>query len=158
MKEEYPPHVAAAIAQAERREARGRAIVIPAHNGKPEFTYTGLPSPRAKGRISPSPYRSQLELEYSQHLDAARLDGEILEYWYEPWTFHLGGEAGTKGGVKWRIDWLVMLPDSMLEIRETKGFFRRGERERLKLAAAKFPFTVKAITRNAAGGWEEELF
>jgi hypothetical protein len=105
----------------------------------------------ALGRLPRSQYRSQLEADYATYLELKRRAGQISYWAYEPMTLNLGG------GVKWKPDWLVMLPNGELEIRETKGYWRRGERERIKIASAKFPFRFIGVTC-VEGDWIEEPF
>jgi hypothetical protein len=149
---ELPPHVQRAVDAALRNEQRtgNSAESLQGEKAHPDLPIArGIP-------VEPS-YRSQLEADYADLLEASRIAGEILGWWYEPLTLHLGGEAGTRGGVKYKIDFLVLLVSLELEVRETKGFWRRGERERLKLAAAKFPFRFRAVTRED-GVWRYEEF
>jgi hypothetical protein len=151
MKEEYPLSVQRAIDRAlERGQSVRRIVHAPNHAAPSLVAALGKP-------VAPT-YRSQLEQDYSAHLEAQRLAGEILYWLYEPFTLHLGGIAGTRHGVKYKIDFLVLPASREIELHETKGHWRRGERERLKLAATRFPFIFKAITRVDHGLWDEELF
>lgn len=178
-REELPSHVQRAIDEGLRRERSGttrigETISYTSRNlgvgadghDKIEVRYAGRKPDDlvvvydpliAKGRLPEIEFRSKLEEDYAEHLDARRAAGEILKWWYEPFTLHFAGKAGTQKAVKYRVDFLVMESNLELWIHETKGFFRRGERERLKLAAAIYPFPVKAITREE-GVWREERF
>ena len=150
-KDELPPHVQRAVDAALRNEHR-------IGNAEPLRQASALAVPPiGKGITVERSYRSKLEADYADLLEASRIAGEILGWWYEPLTLHLGGEVGTRGGVKYKIDFLVLRASLELEVRETKGFWRRGERERLKLAAAKFPFRFRAVTRED-GVWRYEEF
>lgn len=146
---------ALAIEAAERREVvRNDGAIRSANVGEPR---EGVGALIARGQVPKPQYRSALEADYAERLELQRAAGEILAWWYEPFTLNFAGKAGTNKAVRYTIDFLVLPANREIEIHETKGRFRRGERERLKLAAASLPFIVKAITRED-GAWKEERF
>jgi len=76
--------------------------------------------------------------------------GIIIDYWYEPMSFHLPGK------IRFTPDFLV-LNGNGLTFYEVKGYSpnRRDGITRLKMAAALFPcFTWVLVTREK-GAWNE---
>ena len=107
--------------------------------------------PTAKGRMPTPTYRSQLEADRAEFLQARQLAGEIAWWAHEPWRFALGG------GAWYKPDFGIMYPDGTLEAEECKGFWREAARLRIKVAASRHVIRFVAITR-FEGGWTEELF
>ena len=154
-REELPPHLQRAIAEAQEKQRRygGRVEIVqptvPLMTVRSEVAYyqDAASLTKALGRPALAHYRSQLEADYAALLKGREMVGEILGWWYEPFTLHLGGEAGKKGGVKYRIDFLVLPANRELEIHETKGFFRRGERERAETSRREVPVSSSRPSR-----------
>lgn len=109
--------------------------------------------PKAKGRRPANPEgMNKLERSYSELLEAKRLKGEILAWYYEAFNLKLAPKT------HYRPDFLVMMADSSLEIHETKGFWRDDARVKIKAAAAMYPmFRFIAIQRKG-GYWQVEEF
>jgi hypothetical protein len=148
--EEYPPHVRLAVEAAERAQQKAPGFALIDDTREALRRVVGSP-PRAKGRPVTPPFRSELERDFSLHLEAAKVAGEIAWWAYEPWRFSLGG------GAWYKVDFGVMLPGGELEAIEVKGFWREAARLRIKVAASKHPLAFKAVTRKE-GAWVEETF
>lgn len=161
-REQYPPHLQRAIDEAERTQQRGR---IEFENGSTVFIETpkekirgykiiDADPPIALGTLVAPKYRSDLERRYADEvLEPERLAGEILGWWYEPMTLHLGG------GVKYKPDFGVLPKSREYRFIETKGFWREAARARIKLAASIFPFPFTAIQWDKDRElWTEERF
>lgn len=92
-----------------------------------------------------------LETRYSQVLESQKLSGQIVEWWYECFTFKLAHDT------RYTPDFVVMLPDGILEAHECKGFFEDHAKVKVKVAASKFPFVfriVRAKAKKEGGGWD----
>jgi len=88
-------------------------------------------------------------------LEPARISGKIVEWWYEGVRFKLADRT------TYTPDFMVLMPDGMIEIHETKGFWEEDARVKIKVAASLFPFTFKAlrpIAKKHGGGWTIEEF
>ncbi len=108
----------------------------------------------ALGRLK----RGQLnktEQAYQDYLDELKSAGLIAWYKFEGMTLRIAD------GANFTPDFLVMLPDGQLEIREVKGFWREAALVRMKVAASLFPFkfiAVKQRSKKNGGGWDIEVF
>ena len=96
------------------------------------------PLPVAVGTVEPpelNPAMNKTEAEYAGMLEARRLRGEVAWWRYEAITLKLADNT------RYTPDFLVLLPDGVLEIHETKGgYIREDGWLKLKVAAALFPF------------------
>jgi len=98
---------------------------------------------------------NKLETAYQQHLEMRRLAGEIIWYEFEKIKFKLAPNTF------YTPDFIVMLPDGLIEIHEVKGFWEDDARVKIKVAADQFPFVFRAIRRASkkdGGGWIIEDF
>lgn len=97
-----------------------------------------------------------LEKRYAEELDARRICGQILGYWFEAFTFKLAK------GTRYTPDFVLMLPDGTLEAHEVKGgHWEDDARVKIKVAAELFPLrfvAVQAIPKREGGGWKLEEF
>lgn len=112
------------------------------------------PLPVAVGTVEPpelNPAMNKTEAEYAGMLEARRLRGEVAWWRYEAITLKLADNT------RYTPDFLVMLPDGVLEIHETKGgFIREDGWLKLKVAAALFPFRFflcQKASKKDGGGW-----
>lgn len=74
----------------------------------------------------PSPYKSKWEANYAIYLDALKLAGEIVGWWYEPVRFRLPGMRNF-----YKADFLILRCNAIgknIEIHEVKGWSRTGAR------------------------------
>lgn len=113
----------------------GKAALLP----QPQAS--GLPQP--KGRTV-KPVRGSmngLESRYSKHLDWQIREGHIATYWFEAFKVRLAD-------LTWYTpDFLVMLPDGLLEWRETKGWMREDANLKTKITSDLYwQFPVKVVT------------
>lgn len=93
--------------------------------------------------------KSKVEQTYDVHLERKKLNGQILDYWYEGLTLKLEKD------VRYTPDYLVMTLDGTLECHEVKAGMKQKETGRivpisedsskikLKVAAGKFPFVFR---------------
>ena len=92
-----------------------------------------------------------LEADYADRLGLLQLAGEIQVWRFGSLRFHLGG------GAWYKPDFLVVLPDGLVELHETKGHWREAARVRIKVAAAAFPeFRFVAVTKPKGQDWTFE--
>ncbi len=110
--------------------------------------------PVAVGTVAPpelNPAMNKTEAEYAGMLEERRLRGEVAWWRYEAITLKLADNT------RYTPDFLVMLPDGVLEIHETKGgFIREDGWLKLKVAAALFPFRFflcQKASKKDGGGW-----
>lgn len=155
MKEEYPAHVVAAIERGEALSRKADVMIVAgraAIEDKFRAEIFGTNVPRAKGRVAPSPYRSQLEADYAQRLELQRIAGEVLA-----WT-HEGIRLALGGGAWYKPDFLIVGADCELTIAETKGeFAREASLVRIKVAAARFSYLrFVMVRRSKEGEWTEQ--
>lgn len=79
------------------------------------------------------------ERRYADLLEARRLAGEIRWWKFEALAFRLAEER-----CFYHPDFIVMMADDTIEIHEVKGGFIRDDgRDKLKIAAALFPFVFR---------------
>jgi len=95
---------------------------------------------------------NKLECDYSEHLEARRLAGEITAWKFEPFNLRLAP------GASYKPDFLVVCSDGILELHETKGFWREAARLRIKVAAEAFPWFRFLAVQRKHGQWITETF
>lgn len=94
------------------------------------------PPPRARGR-EPGAAMNKTEARYAGILEARRLAGEVVRWWFEPMNLKLAEST------HYRCDFLVLMADGTLAIHEVKGgFVTEDAWVKTKLAARLFPFPV----------------
>jgi hypothetical protein len=98
---------------------------------------------------------NRLETAYWEYLCSLKARGEILDCMWQPLKLNLApGLACT-----YAPDFMVVRTDGVLEMHETKGFWRDDARVKLKVAAAKYPFVFVAVTRQRKNDpWAYEFF
>lgn len=89
---------------------------------------------KGKGAIKPPSYRNKLEARFGAWLEEQTKAGNILWWDYESMRFNLGPKAW------YTPDFVALWKDGHVHIYETKGYARRAEIVRLKVAAGKYPF------------------
>ena len=98
---------------------------------------------------------NKTEARYSAHLEMLRSANEIAWYKYEALKFRLADKTF------YTPDFVVMLPDGVIEIHEVKGYWEDDARVKIKVAAETFPFQFIAITeqpKKLGGGYKVEEF
>jgi hypothetical protein len=105
-----------------------------------------IPAPRAT--IPAADAMNGLERRYAGHLELRRLAGEIWRYDYEAVKFRLADNAF------YTPDFVVYLPDGVIEIHEVKGgLIREDAALKIRLMAELHPFPVRMVRwKNRA--WE----
>lgn len=95
--------------------------------------------------------KNKTEQAYEMHLELLKRAGEVLWYKFEGVKLRLGE------GAYFTPDFVVMNKDFIIEIRETKGFWREAAKVRMRTAAEIYPFRFVAIYASK-GKWLEEEF
>jgi hypothetical protein len=106
--------------------------------------------PFAKGRRKPG-VMNGTEEKMAAFLDQKKTVGEVLQYWFEAYTFKLAPDT------RYTPDFAVMLSDYTLEFWEVKGFMRDDANVKIKVAAQMFPHVFrlcKVRAKKHGGGWE----
>ena len=110
---------------------------------------------RGRGRQRAPGQMNKTEARYSAHLEMLRTANEIAWYKYEAIKFRLADKTF------YTPDFVVMLPDGVIEIHEVKGYWEDDARVKIKVAAETFPFQFIAVTEQAkklGGGYSTEEF
>ncbi|HEU02487.1 MAG TPA: DUF1064 domain-containing protein [Aurantimonas coralicida] len=97
---------------------------------------------------------NKLEARYERQLDMLKHVGVIADYRFECIKLRLGPNWLTG----YTPDFLVILPDGLIEVHEVKGFWEDDARVKIKTAAGLFPFRFIAVTEKKGGGWAREVF
>lgn len=111
---------------------------------------------KAKARPIPG-VMNKTEAAYAERLEVLKQYDEVGHYVFEAVRFVVGVKRCT-----YMPDFMVVLPDGLIEFHEVKGYWLDDARVKIKAAAKQFPwFTFKAVTRQPkkrGGGWEVEEF
>lgn len=94
--------------------------------------------------------KNSLESRYEAQLEADRLAGLVLWYAFEAIEFRLADRT------KYRPDFVVMLADLTIEVREVKGHWEDDARVKIKVAAELYPFRFVAV-KPVKSGWSVEV-
>lgn len=95
---------------------------------------------------------NKLEAAYAAALGEEQRQGRISWFAYEPMKLRIGKAC------YYTPDFLVVRADGVLEVHETKGFWRDDARVKLRAVAERFPFVFVAVQRAAGGAWKREFF
>jgi hypothetical protein len=98
---------------------------------------------------------NKLEADYAAHLKLVQHAGEIEWFAFEAIKLRLADATF------YTPDFFVMGANGLLECHEVKGHWEDDARVKIKVAAALFPFSFRAVTRVAkkdGGGWSYEFF
>lgn len=74
-------------------------------------------------------------------LEAMKRAGQIVEWWFEKWTFKLADD------LRYTPDFVIQKPSGALEVEEVKGFWRDDARAKVKMFVAMYPFPTRAYSR-----------
>lgn len=118
---------------------------------------------RGKGRTGGTPRgeMNKLETAYAAHLEGLKILGQVEWFAYEGLRFKLTEKTKTRPAMYYSPDFALMLPDGTIELHEVKGFQDAKDINKLKVAADKFPFVFRLVTRRRkkdGGGWALEEF
>jgi hypothetical protein len=96
------------------------------------------------------------ERDYAITLEARKRDGLIADWRFEAVTLVLAPDC------RYTPDFLVLCPDGLIELHETKGHWREDAKVKIRVAARLFPwFTFRAyrkVPKPLGGGWSEEAY
>lgn len=128
-------------------------------NSKPAGLDLTLPKPVRSGgrglRMKPG-QMNKAEEERAQELEAHRLSGVILGWWFQPFRLRLAEDNAW-----YTIDFMVQLANGLLSCEEIKGHWEEAALVRIKVAASLYPFTFVALTKlrkKDGGGWSRRIF
>jgi hypothetical protein len=116
---------------------------------KAETAPTGLPRVLARGQMSVRKM-NRTESAYNAHLWLLRHAGEVIWFDFEAVKLRLADDTF------YIPDFIVMLPDGLIEFREVKGYMRDDAAVKLKVANAQFPFRFVIIRKNG-DSWSAEV-
>ena len=94
---------------------------------------------------------NRLETDYAWRLEMLKRAGEIADYAFEPVKLRLADRTF------YTPDFMVIMPDGVIEFHETKGFWQDDARVKIKGAAELHPYKFVGI-RKVKGAWEREEF
>jgi len=108
---------------------------------------------------------NQTERRYETYLGMQKQVGLVASYTFEPVKFRLGPNWKTA----YMPDFLVVLPDGIVELHEVKGaskskgatagaWWEEDARLKIKMAAGLLPFRFVGVHENGRGGWAREVF
>lgn len=98
---------------------------------------------------------NKTEQAMADHLRLLERSGDVLEWWFEGITLRLAQKT------RYTPDFLVLMPDGVLECWEVKGHWEDDARVKIKVAAEMFPLRFKAFSpkpKRDGGGWKIETF
>lgn len=104
----------------------------------------------ALGRL-PTGAMNKTELAYDAFLKAETHAGRVLWHKFEGIKLRLANNTF------YTPDFAVLPRSGLIEIHETKGFWRDDARVKIKVAASIYPFKFVAVKKKS-GGWEREEF
>ena len=101
---------------------------------------------------------------YDEHIAPLLARGEIIESWYEAWTWRLTEKTPDgKPGIRYTPDFVVLCVDGRLVAYEVKGtgIATRADLNRVKVAADKIPipfYVATKQTKKQGGGFKIEQY
>lgn len=99
---------------------------------------------------------NKLEAEYAAAvLEPRKQAGEILEYWFEKFTFKLADDC------RYTPDFVVQLASGEMECHETKGYWQEDAKVKIRVAAELFPFrfvAIQKLPKKDGGEWKHQEF
>ena len=109
---------------------------------------------QALGRLKTG-QMNKTEATYGAYLNQQMMMGLVAWYKFE------GVKLRLADNTFYTPDFVVMLPNGILQMREVKGFWTDDARVKIKVAASLYPFefiAVKAVAKKNGGGWSVEEF
>lgn len=101
---------------------------------------------------------NQTESLYADGLQARKLAGEIIEWWFECFKLKLADQC------TYTPDFGILFADGSMEFVDAKGGGPMDDKSRAKvrMSAEKFPQFVfvieKRLPKKSGGGWKREVF
>lgn len=94
----------------------------------------------SRGRIAKRGEMNKTESEYASGLDSDKRAGEIIEYWFEPFSLRLSNPPEGQPA-RYTPDFLVLMPDGLTVVIDVKGSGLDDPASivRIKCAAEQFP-------------------
>lgn len=112
----------------------------------------------SKGRTKKRGEMNKNEARYAEHLDAQQAAGEIVRYWFEPFSLRLSSPP-TGQPARYTPDFLVLMPDgtTYVDDAKNKSIDDKAAIVRIKAADELFPLWIFRLVRPKAkkdgGGW-----
>jgi len=117
------------------------------------MAWTGISRVKGRARAKPVPgSMNKTEQSYEAHLKRRQLAGEILEFKFEAVKLRLADKTF------YTPDFLVVLPDGLMELHEVKGFWEDDARVKIKVAATTFWMFSFFGVQKSGTGWKVEEF
>lgn len=112
---------------------------------------------RWNGRARHTPgVMNKSEAAYADALKLMKMAGEVDDFMFEAIKFKLADKT------YYTPDFMVVMPDGLIEFAEVKGHWEDDARVKIKCAAEKFGLfrfvAVKPIAKKHGGGWAREEF
>lgn len=113
----------------------------------------------SKGRTGKRGEMNKTEAKYAAELELRKLAGEIVGYWFEPFSLRLSSPPEGQPA-RYTPDFMVLMPDGLTIIEDVKGsgLDDNAAIVRIKTAAEIFPLwrfrIVKQRRVKDGGGWE----
>lgn len=108
---------------------------------------------QALGRLKQGE-RNRTEAEYERLLIQMQAVGAIQKYWFETFKFRLADNT------HYTPDFVLLMPDGRLVVKEIKGFMTDDANVKVKVAAEIIPMEFWVVRKRAkkdGGGWTEVL-
>lgn len=109
---------------------------------------------QALGRLKQG-VMNKTEAAYAVNLENRKYGGEISWYKFEGIKFRLADNTF------YTPDFIVLLPNGVLQAHEVKGVWMDDARAKIKIAADMYPIefiAVKLLPKKLGGGWAVETF
>lgn len=113
----------------------------------------------SKGRTKQRGQMNQNESRYAEHLDARVAAGELVRYWFEPFSLRLSSPPGGQPA-SYTPDFMLLMPDGLTIVDDVKNsnIDDKAAIVRIKAAAELFPLwvfrLVRPVARKNGGGWQ----
>lgn len=132
----------------ETKDDAGQRCVLRVEHAGAKCKFAGIAKEAPPKVEAPKQRMNKTETRYANILQGYQLAGVILKYEFEAITFRLGDR------VRYTPDFLVELPNRVIEIHEVKGaYIWEDARVKVKVAAAKFPFKF-ILAQWKKGQWD----
>jgi hypothetical protein len=95
---------------------------------------------------------NKTEARYAKHLELSRQVGEIATWRFECLRFKLAEKT------YYNPDFMVILPNGLVELHEVKGFFEDDARVKIKVVAEMYPEFAFIAVMEGKNGYEYEHF
>lgn len=113
----------------------------------------------SRGKVTARGEMNRTESAYAAELDAMIAAGQLLRYWFEPFSLRLSNPP--KGQpARYTPDFLLLFPDGrtvIVDVKTSSGFDDFASGVRIKCAAEQFPlwefWRVRRKRKKDGGGW-----